>query len=681
VHCFPTPSPPAKPAGIVAIHLPVSTLATLNLFFVLGLFGVYLKVALLDQQWEAVARFLGRRDLTDISMFERLGYFHADIVLNLIAVPVVATTIFCAVFRRHRVAAATVATVIASVIYYIELRAQNQVGQYISRDVIGDLIGWGIGLPGMTVQYISLISLMELAALLTAILLIAGIARLARAGEHDRHAFAADRCRRILQGGAIAFACTAGVLTPISYACRLPGSQLNASAVGRAFAALAAPDHEHEPAGLSLRQVLDITRAQTGTAQLNRSDPYVGREAGSDLLVFMMETGPALALDLADVGRSLPGTGPLYDRSLVALRHYTTHPYSSDALYSVLSGLYPPGRRRLLRAAHGEHVNALLTALEPDVPVRRVYVPGLYNIELDDEMYGVFGAETLYVADEQPGDPLSHVARRRADALIAQLEREGSRFAPRAADVLRSRLRSDFQILERVKADITAAISSHRRYSVIFCPQIGHGPWHALHGEENVRARGRGVMLLQDLWLKELVDTIRSLGRLEHTVIAVTADHGIRTRAEDPALRIGRLSEYMFRVPLIIYAPQTLKAPLTIRTPTSHVDLSPTLTALFGKTKSAANMQGVPLWQRTPADRLYFFGASYGGADGFTENGRYYMRQTISGAVYASSELSFDDEDQAVSGDPDIRRVTDALTNATGLQHALVSRLLREPRP
>ena len=46
-----------------------------------------------------------------------------------------------------------------SVIYYIELRAQNQVGQYIARDVVTDLIGWGVALPGMTWDYVGLGSL------------------------------------------------------------------------------------------------------------------------------------------------------------------------------------------------------------------------------------------------------------------------------------------------------------------------------------------------------------------------------------------------------------------------------------------------------------------------------------------------------------------------------------------
>ncbi len=49
--------------------LRLGTLATLDLFLTLGLLGVYLKAALLDQHWDAVMRFLGKKDQADLSFF------------------------------------------------------------------------------------------------------------------------------------------------------------------------------------------------------------------------------------------------------------------------------------------------------------------------------------------------------------------------------------------------------------------------------------------------------------------------------------------------------------------------------------------------------------------------------------------------------------------------------------
>jgi len=662
-------------------RLRTSTFATLDVFLALGLLGVYLKGALLGQQWDAVARFLGKVNPDDLSVLERLGFFHRDITLNLLVIPVIATALFSLFFGRYQVVAGTITSVTLSLVYYVELQAQKEVGQYISGDVLGDLVRFGVGHPGMNGEYWSTASILKLAVLLAIIVAIAGVARLAQAAEQQLRMEAARRHRLILQIPAAMLLPAGLVLAIVSFAVAFPHSLLNESSVGRAFVALAAGNHEGEPSGLgTLREVLDATRRQTRSAAFDQHHALVGRERDSDLLIFMMETGPAQALDLAEVGHTLPGTGPLYGRSLVALRHYTTHPYSSDAMYSILSGLYPHGRRRLLRNARSNRVNGLMTALQGDISLRRVYVPSLYNIDLDARMYGIFGADTLYAVDKEPLDPLRTVAGRRADELM-EFEIAGGGPSHQAAESLRRRLRADFQALERVKADITAAVRAGQRYAVMFFPEIGHAPWQPLHGQQDVLARGRALMLLQDAWLKELVDTIRSLGRLERTVIAVTADHGIRTRAEDPALPIGRISDYMFRVPLLVYAPQTLKETLTISAPTSHIDFAPTVAALFGKSDTASRMQGVPVWQRGRGDRLYFLGSMYGGADGFVENGTYYMRQALSGAVYSNTSFSFSDDNQAKPGSPVISWVTDALADAVHLQHALVTHILRESRP
>jgi arylsulfatase A-like enzyme len=194
-------------------------------------------------------------------------------------------------------------------------------------------------------------------------------------------------------------------------------------------------------------------------------------------------------------------------------------------------------------------------------------------------------------------------------------------------------------------------------------------------GDTDVLARGRTLMDLQDAWLDELLDVVAAAKRLDRTVVAVTADHGLRTRAEYPGLRVGFLSDVMFRVPLVIYAPNAVPVPMTLQVPTSHIDLAPTLLALLGAPDAAARMHGVPVWQRTSRDRLYVLASAYGGADGFLEAGRFYMYQALSGAVYASDRFAFDDAHQVRPGDPLISFVVDGLERAAAGQHALVARL------
>ena len=163
--------------------------------------------------------------------------------------------------------------------------------------------------------------------------------------------------------------------------------------------------------------------------------------------------------------------------------------------------------------------------------------------------------------------------------------------------------------------------------------------------------------------------------RLDRTVVALTADHGLRTRAEYPPLRVGFLSDVMFRVPLMIYAPRAVPAPTVLQAPTSHIDLAPTLLALLGAPDAAARMHGIPVWQRSEQDRLYLLASAYGGADGFLEGGRFYMHQTMSGAVYANDRFAFGDAEQAPPGDPIVPFVVEGLEKASEGQHALVARM------
>ena len=647
-------------------------LAAFDAFVVLGLLGVYLKLALLAPQWGAVARFLGKAPGQPLGWLDPLGFFASDLALNLLLVPVVGTVLVTVVFGRWRVLAACVASGVLSLSYFIELRASSEVGQYISGDMLRDFVGWSSTHASSAADYVTPASVIKLVLLLTVLACVLMAAAAARRAQAARPRAA---LRYGLAAPAVAAVVLGAVLAPIAYALRLPHSPLNRSAVGRAATTLMT-GYGTAGAGspwLSLDDALASLRSLTHTAPFDRAQPLVGAEAGSDLLIFMMETGPAQAFERGDHSAER-GIARLRPHAMVSPRHYTAHPYSSDALFAVLSGTYPQGRRLLLRDLEPPEVNGLFSGLPADVGWRGVYLPSLYQIELDDRMYGAFGARTLYAADRHPEDPVRATAEARAETTLRDLG--GARLGQAARDRLRGLLVSDLQALERLKVDITRTIAGGGRYAVMFFPEIGHGPWPALQPSDlDVLDRGRAHMDLQETWLNELLDVIAAARRLDRTVIAVTADHGLRTRAEYPPLRVGFLSDVMFRVPLLIYAPRALSAPMTLEAPTSHIDLAPTLLALLGAPEAAARMHGVPVWQRTARDRLYVLGSAYGGADGFLENGRFYMHQSLSGAVYASDRFLFEDANQARPDDPVVPFVVDGLGRASDGQHALVTRL------
>ena len=654
------------------------SVAVLDAFLVLGLLGVYLKLALMAPQWGAVARFLGKAPGQPLGWLDRLGFFADDLALNLLIVPLLATALVGLACGTWRVAVACTGVALLSLAYFVELRASTEVGQYISGEMLRDFIGWSATHPSSASDYLTPASLVKLAALLAA---LGGLVLAARGARR----LAAPRGRlaltALLVTPAVVILAGAVVLTPIAYAVRLPHSPLNASAVTMAAAALSTPEHRAGGGSpwLNLDDALSSLRRLTGTAAFDPSHAWAGKEAGADLVILMMETGPAQAFER--VGERRPAAiDRLRPHALVSPRHYTAHPYSSDALFAVLSGTYPHGRRVLLQGLGHQEVNGLFSGLPSDVGHRGVYLPSLYQIELDEQMYGAFGARTLYVSDRHPDDPLRARALARADALLRTLG--GDRMEAPVRDRLRRLLIDDLQALERVKADIARTIAAGGRYAVMFFPEIGHGPWPRLRDDADVLAQGRALMDVQDAWLGEILDVIAAGRRLDRTVIAVTADHGLRTRAEYPPLRVGFLNDVIFRVPLLVYAPRTIAEPIVLAAPTSHIDLAPTLLTLLGAPDAASRMHGVPIWQRTPTDWLYLLASAYGGADGFVQDGRFYMHQALSGAVYASDRFAFTDADQVRPGDRLEPFVIQGLELASRGQHALATRLrARSPSP
>ena len=129
---------------------------------------------------------------------------------------------------------------------------------------------------------------------------------------------------------------------------------------------------------LNLDDALGSLRRLTNTAPFNRTHALVGQEAGANLLVMMMETGPAAAFEYSEDAARRRGVERLRAHALVSRRHYSAHPYSSDALFAVLSGTYPHGRRLLLKDLAAPEVNGLFSGLPADVGLRGVYLPSLY---------------------------------------------------------------------------------------------------------------------------------------------------------------------------------------------------------------------------------------------------------------------------------------------------------------
>jgi hypothetical protein len=79
--------------------------------------------------------------------------------------------------------------------------------------------------------------------------------------------------------------------------------------------------------------------------------------------------------------------------------------------------------------------------------------------------------------------------------------------------------------------------------------------------------------------------------------------------------------------------------------------------------------QGTAIWDSRLAGRKTFFLAKgYFGADGFHQNGRFYMKNHFFGTVYKSDKLKFSLEDIVLPADPVYSMVESSIDSMRNIQ-------------
>ena len=226
----------------------------------------------------------------------------------------------------------------------------------------------------------------------------------------------------------------------------------------------------------------------------------------------------------------------------------------------------------------------------------------------------------------------------------------------------------DRDCLRELKEDMARWHRQDQRFAALFLPQLGHGPWHDFTegGTDDLLARGRKIISMQDAWMGEILDQLDRAGRLDKTLIVVVGDHGIRARREDRNFRPGMIDDYSFRVPLLVYAPPALQRRTDMAHLTSHVDVAPSLLDLLGIVGGRESEQGTPVWDdRTAGRHVYFLANHLFGADGYFDGRRFFMWNHLSGAVYANDRLHFEVRDLVPKDSPRYREVVDHLRRVT----------------
>lgn len=585
-----------------------------------AMMALYLKYMIMSQRgFLVVTRSTGRMD--GLPYLDQLSFFQYDILITLVIIPLAIMLLCHFIAPRWRGSIAAAISIAFVLLFYGNMQSHGNIGRSLSFDLLTDAIRWGIGHPVYISEYIEFKGFVKF-VLVVAIIVIS--AWWASRSDCDLHPRAPRRKATVLLPALLAPTLVVAVAAAFSHVtATLYHENILGKSLGDFF-----ENEELDLTGTAtigsekvLSQFLEFTR----TPLHEKDSRYFGKAAGDDVVLVIFETGPHRALSIDKSLEGFPNLARLRRTAIVGAEHYSTYPYTSPAHFSILSGLYPLELKfeKLLRRYPDIKLPGLMGSLRSQGYETAIYGPYYARFEQDEKMYHALGVNKLVIVEKLPR--------------LAEVKQHDWCSATRMLDLA---------ALEEMKKDIAQLVKDNRRFFAAFMPQIGHAPWCDIaNNRDNYVARGRALMAMQDAWIGEIIELLEANKRLNKTVIVITADHGIRTRQEDPTFKGGMIDDYSFHVPLLVFAKRAFPSTVAVPWVTSHIDIAPTVLDLLGVEHGRRYEQGNPIWDARLANRItYFFAKGYLGADGVHADGKFAMLNHMSGAVYENDIMKFDAE-------------------------------------
>lgn len=587
-----------------------------------------------------------------LSWLERLSFFRSDLLWEFVALPMVVLVLLRGLTPRWRLPCLVIVTLLFVAAMTFQRRGFWYFGTFPSWPVWDEAVRWGLRHPDDARAYLGGAASWKLGIYLAA---MGGTAahcwwRKKRVPSPSR------RTGIVTQVGVVALL----ALTGLAWCVPMASTPYHRSSIALCLSALIGPYRgkardDAPPAADVVRE----WRQLTGTpVPLPPGSAAFGAAQGYDILCFVWETAPAWCLDADAAADDLPNLQRLRQHGWWAANQLTTSPHTRCALFALLTSRYATDVRLADDVSFGAAAPGLMWSLR-----RHNYVTAVYQPEPADRWDEAFLQAVGFAQLVHP-PPMA----RRGDAADP-------------AKRLQEKMRRDRAALELLQRDLAAWIERDQRYAVLFLPQIGHAPWPDVVAGRmplETRSRGRAILALQDRWLGELLTQLATAGRLDRTLILITADHGIRSRVEDPSFGGGMLDPRSFQVPCLLFAPGILQQSAVIPYPTSHIDLAPSILHLVGVTEGREFELGSPLWDERSRRRTTFLWAGdLLGADGFYGTGRYHQWQRLSDTTCSRDTFNFLDVPSHLHGSPFDNSVRDTISSAIGLQQQL-ARLVRQ---
>ncbi len=609
---------------------------------------------LLSTAISVVSRNLGRYGSNALGFWEKLSFFRTDVVLGFLVIPLCYLAILRVTSRRYRILFITVLNIILFFLLYATWQCYQFTGQYYSMSTLRDSLWWGWHHPEFISHYVSRGGIEEISL---AIIFICGVAFWAALQE--KKGMKAHEPTRWRYGIIGYLALIVLTISAPSVASSLPSTEFHKSIIIVATDSLlgirVGEASSMEFSRLNSEELLNRYRDFAHAPQIKKDTRYWAKAQGYNVLFFIFETAPSRVLRIDGDLRDLPVLRRLREQAFIGIEHYTTYPYTNRAWFSIFSSLYPSSLGNNFTDSPGRTFPSMIHSLSNLGYVTKVY----YTPNVTDaDMFHSLGFQFQYSQKRM---------------LPQELPQDTMRLS--TENVQKVRIAEDSTTLHIMESDLEKWLKGKKKFCVAYGPQIGHAPWLKLKergDQDDLIIRGRDTIKLQDEWLGELVDILQKHGQLNKTIIVVVGDHGVRTKEEDPSFQGGMIDEYSFHVPLLIYAPGVLHSTSEISWVTSHIDISPTVSNLLGINMGRSMQQGSPLWEQRLRDRVtYFFANSYLGADGYTYEGQYYMKNEVINVAYHSSTLHFDLNNLVPNNAAEFKSINETIQNMVALQEAL----------
>jgi len=630
--------------------------------FCAGLVGIYLKMSLMQDYWLGISRLIGQDKIPPVVYLE---YFSQDVLVNFFCIPLVLLLLAYSFFKKRAHYSIIFASCLLIIFYFVQMRAQVDLGQYLSASLMLEAVQTAMSDHDLALSYIPLSAVVKLCIVLSLTVFSSYIVTLS---IRIFPLFA--RINLFLFTGLVS------VLIIISlFFCPFGSVGLYDSSVQKIFASFFVNSNDLKAGSISPKQNLINFREITSTSKVSIEKKFLGSEKGSNIIYFIMETGPVDVFPKADFSELLPKE--ILKNTLIANQQMTTYPYTSDAVFSILTGLYPGGRRQLIEKGGFKKHKVLLNRLSDAGYDTSAYLPIHSAKKTDVKMFGQFGVNNIFVADhtnfvEDHESKIASIATvKNAEAIL----KKSPYFEQDQKEWLLQLLFNDIYALEKMKSDIVKSVSSNKKFAYLYLPQIAHGPWFHIGQKQDNKAYGRELMNIQALWLQDIVNILKKANVLKNTVIVFTADHGIRTKKEDADLNVGKISTYTFNVPLAIYSPNGFPASITVDAVSSHIDIEPSMSILFGHSYSEGLYEGIPLWEAEHSRKVFFLAGSYGGANGFYQKGDYYMHNIVSGETLHNSTMDFVSSKLTITDDEQLDFVTKSFADFEIVHRSFISSL------